>query len=170
VRVRVCTATSSFNQKRSKNQCPGNIHLVYLSFVQNSGSSIPNLSLSSSHYGSAWPKINPNKAQISLKGRRTGFIGQLLSWTNYPKNEWHCKIIDEFGGAWRRVQTLEQIFLNETRKHTRWPESRSLWWSRNNFRSKHWDLVDAPPYINTSDAATLCAENLLTLYCHRWLW
>jgi hypothetical protein len=149
-----CTATSSFNQSGVE-PMPGTSNLGLPSFVQNSGSSIPEPSLAAPLRICLDPN-NPTGAL--LEGGGEPDIDSYF-WT-ITKDD-GTVILNEFGGPGEEFQTLEQIF-DEPGTYTidlrvdrcGDPEY---------FRASTEILVDAPPTLTLPDAATLCAENPVTL-------
>jgi hypothetical protein len=149
-----CTAASTFNQ-RGVEPMPGTSNLGLPSFVQNSGSSIPEPSLA------APPRIclDPNNPTGALlEGGGESDIDSYF-WT-ITKDDGTI-ILNESGGPGEEFQTLEQVF-DEPGIYTidlRVDRCATI----DYFNASTEIIVDAPPTLTLPDAATLCAENPVTL-------
>jgi len=149
-----CTAASTFNQSGVE-PMPGTSNLGLPSFVQNSGSSIPEPSLA------APPRIclDPNNPTGALlEGGGEPDIDSYF-WT-ITKDDGTI-ILNESGGPGEEFQTLEQLF-DTTGTYT--IDLRvDRCGNPEYFRASTEILVDEPPTLTLPDAATLCAENPVTL-------
>jgi hypothetical protein len=149
-----CTAASTFNQSGVE-PMPGTSNLGLPSFVQNSGSSIPEPSLA------APPRIclDPNNPTGALlEGGGESDIDSYF-WT-ITKDDGTI-ILNESGGPGEEFQTLEQVF-DEPGIYTidlRVDRCATI----DYFNASTEIIVDAPPTLTLPDAATLCAENPVTL-------
>jgi hypothetical protein len=149
-----CTSQSTFTQDGVE-PMPGTSNLGLPSFVQNSGSSIPEPSLA------APPRIcldpdNPSGAL--LEGGGEPDIDSYF-WT-ITKDD-GTVILNEFGGPGEEFQTLEQIF-DEPGLYTidlRVDRCATI----DYFNASTEIQVDSPPTLTLPDAATLCAGNPVTL-------
>jgi hypothetical protein len=149
-----CTAESTFNQDAVQ-PMPGTSNLGLPSFVQNSGSSIPEPSLS------APPRIclDPNNPSGALlEGGGEPDIDSYF-WT--ITNSDGTVIRDNFGGPGDQFQNLEQLFDNPGTYTVELRVDRCG--DPEYFRASTEILVEAPPTLTLPDAATLCAENPVTL-------
>ncbi|WPR73781.1 gliding motility-associated C-terminal domain-containing protein [Algoriphagus sp. NG3] len=149
-----CNSQSTFNQDGVA-PMPGTSNLGLPSFVQNSGSSIPEPSLSAP----ARICLDENTAGALLEGGGEPDIDSYF-WTITNQDN-GTVVISDFGGPGEEFQTLEQPFdtagtyLIELRvDRCGDPEY---------FRESTELLVEAPPELTLADDATLCAGNPVTL-------
>lgn len=149
-----CTATSSFNQSGVQ-PMPGPANLGLPSFVQNSGSSIPEPSLS------APPRIclDPNNPTGALlEGGGEPDIDSYF-WT-ITKDD-GTVILSEFGGPGDEFQTLDQVFDEPGIYIVDLRVDRCATVGYSILRTEI--IVEAPPTLTLPDAATLCAGTPVTL-------
>ena len=149
-----CTAQSTFTQS-GVDQMPGTANLGLPSFVQNSGSSISEPSLS------APPRIclDPNNPTGALlEGGGEPDIDSYF-WT-ITKDD-GTVIQNGFGGPGEGFQTLEQIFDDPGLYTIDLQVDRCA--TIGYFNASTTIQVDAPPTLTLPDAATLCDENPVTL-------
>ncbi|WP_075350480.1 T9SS type B sorting domain-containing protein [Algoriphagus marinus] len=149
-----CTSQSTFTQDGVE-PMPGTSNLGLPSFVQNSGSSIPEPSLA------APPRIcldpdNPSGALFEGGGEPD--IDSYF-WTITAEDGTFLQ--NNFGGPGEQFQTLEQIFANPGTYTVELRVDRCG--DPEYFRASTEILVEAPPTLTLPDAATLCAENPVTL-------
>lgn len=149
-----CTGSSTFNQD-SVEPMPGTSNLGLPSFVQNSGSSIPEPSLSFPARLCLDPELG---ASALLEGGGEPDIDSYF-WT--ITHEDGTVVRADYGGPGDQFQTLDQIF-NTPGKYT--IELRVDRCGDPDYYSAEGEIVvDAPPALTLASDATLCAGNPVTL-------
>ncbi|HSF54704.1 MAG TPA: hypothetical protein VLA71_13175 [Algoriphagus sp.] len=149
-----CSGTSSFNQT-SVEPMPGTSNLGLPSFVQNSGSSIPEPALSFPARLCLDPALG---ASALLEGAGEPDIDSYF-WT--ITHEDGTVVRADYGGPGDQFQTLDQIF-NTPGKYT--IELRVDRCGDPDYYSAEGEIVvDAPPALTLASDATLCAGNPVTL-------
>jgi len=159
---RLLRLTSSIQSERSRNQCQNTLPiLVYLPFVTKTQEAHPpNLPVSSSTTGICLDQNTSHRAHL-LEGARIRILTANF-WTQITRR-WHYNIEIGIRRPWRRVSTLEQIFDEPGTLHDR-PESSIVVVTPEYSEQSMRSIVDAPPTVNTSDAATpMCQKILLHL-------
>lgn len=149
-----CTAESTFNQDGVA-PMPGTTNLGLPSFVQNSGSSIPEPALSLPLRLCLDPELG---AGALFEGAGEPDIDSYF-WTVTAEDG--TPILSDFGGPGDQFQTLEQIFTEPGTYTVGLRVDRCG--DPEYFRSEGEILVEAPPELTLPDAATLCAETPVTL-------
>ncbi|WP_332912993.1 gliding motility-associated C-terminal domain-containing protein [Algoriphagus boritolerans] len=149
-----CTASSTFNQNAVE-PMPGPSNLGLPSFVQNSGSSIPEPSLAFPPRLCLDPELG---ASALLEGGGEPDIDSYF-WT--ITHEDGTVIRDNFGGPGEEFQTLDQIFTTPGIYTIELRVDRCG--DPEYFRADGEIEVVAPPTLTLEDDVTLCAGNPVTL-------
>ncbi len=149
-----CTASSTFNQDAVA-AMPGTSNLGLPSFVQNSGSSIPEPSLSAPERLCLDPELG---AGAMLEGSGEPDIDSYF-WTITKEDG--TVIQNDFGGPGEQFQTLEQIFTEEGVYTVDLRVDRCG--DAEYYRESTEIRVDAPPTLTLEDDATLCSGAPVTL-------
>ena len=150
-----CTSESTFTQD-GIDAMPGTSNLGLPSFVQSSGSSIPEPSLAAPPRLCLDPELG---AGALLEGGGEPDIDSYF-WT-ITNNDDGTVIRNDYGGPGDEFQNLEQIF-SEAGTYT--VELRvDRCGDPEFFRASTEILVEAPPQLTLADDATLCAGNPITL-------
>lgn len=149
-----CTASSTFNQNAVE-PMPGTSNLGLPSFVQNSGSSIPEPSLAIPFRLCLDPEQG---AGALLEGGGEPDIDSYF-WTITAEDGTFLQ--NDFGGPGDQFQTLEQIFDAPGTYTVQLRVDRCG--DPDYFIAEGEILVEAPPTLTLPDAATLCSETPVTL-------
>ena len=149
-----CTANSTFTQDAVE-AMPGTTNLGLPSFVQNSGSSIPEPALAIPARLCLDPDLG---AGALLEGGGEPDIDSYF-WTITAEDGTFLQ--NDFGGPGDQFQTLEQIFDAPGTYTVELRVDRCG--DPEYFRAEGEILVEAPPTLTLPDAATLCAETPVTL-------
>ncbi len=149
-----CTGTSTFNQDAVE-PMPGTSNLGLPSFVQNSGSSIPEPALSLPPRLCLDPELG---ASGLLEGAGEPDIDSYF-WT--ITNEDGTVVRNNFGGPGEEFQTLDQIFTAPGIYTVELRVDRCG--DPEYFRAEGEIEVVAPPTLTLEDDATLCAGTPVTL-------
>ncbi|MCE7054962.1 gliding motility-associated C-terminal domain-containing protein [Algoriphagus sp. AGSA1] len=149
-----CDSQSTFNQDGVA-PMPGTSNLGLPSFVQNSGSSIPEPSLSAP----ARICLDENTAGALLEGGGEPDIDSYF-WTITNQDN-GTVVISDFGGPGEEFQTLEQPFDTAGTYLIELRVDRCG--DAEYFRESTEIQVDEPPVLTLADDITLCAGNPITL-------
>ncbi|PZX60347.1 CHU domain-containing protein [Algoriphagus ratkowskyi] len=150
-----CNSQSSFTQE-GVDAMPGTSNLGLPSFVQNSGSSIPEPSLTAPLRLCLDPELG---AGALLEGGGEPDIDSYF-WTITNKDDGTI-IRSNYGGPGDEFQNLDQIFNTPGTYTVELRVDRCG--DPEYFRSSTEILVEAPPELTLADDATLCAGNPVTL-------
>lgn len=150
-----CNSQSTFTQDGVE-AMPGPANLGLPSFVQNSGSSIPEPSLAAPLRLCLDPELG---AGALLEGGGEPDIDSYF-WT-ITNNDDGTIIRNDYGGPGDEFQNLEQIFNSPGTYTVELRVDRCG--DPEYFRSSTEILVEAPPELTLADDATLCAGNPVTL-------
>ena len=150
-----CNSESSFTQDGIE-PMPGTSNLGLPSFVQNSGSSIPEPSLAAP----ARLCLDPEQgAGALLEGGGEPDIDSYF-WT-ITNNDDGTVVRNNYGGPGEEFQNLDQIFNNPGTYTVELRVDRCG--DATYFEESTEILVEAPPELTLADDATLCAGNPVTL-------
>jgi len=149
-----CTASSSFNQNAVQ-AMPGNANLGLPSFVQNSGSSIPEPELSFPARLCLDPELG---AEALLEGAGEPDIDSYF-WT--ITHEDGTVIQNAFGGPGDQFQNLEQIFNRPGKYKIKLQVDRCAEVNYDSFEGEI--VVVAPPSLTLKADETLCSGTPITL-------
>ncbi|MFC5625807.1 gliding motility-associated C-terminal domain-containing protein [Algoriphagus winogradskyi] len=150
-----CNSQSTFTQDGVE-AMPGTSNLGLPSFVQNSGSSIPEPSLAAPARLCLDPELG---AGALLEGGGEPDIDSYF-WTITNQDDGTI-IRTDYGGPGDEFQNLEQIFNNPGTYTVELRVDRCG--DAEYFRATTEILVEAPPELTLADDATLCAGNPVTL-------
>ncbi len=150
-----CNSESTFTQD-GVDAMPGTSNLGLPSFVQNSGSSIPEPSLAAPARLCLDPALG---AGALLEGGGEPDIDSYF-WT-ITNNDDGTIIRSDYGGPGDEFQNLDQIFNNVGTYTVELRVDRCG--DPEYFRASTEILVEAPPELTLADDATLCAGNPVTL-------